>query len=547
MYGVAMLENIEAEVKDKEKDERKLIYRDWNCIQRPAASLFSGFVFIKTGDGPGTWSKWQKVFVAERPDYKIDIFDNDKDHANSKKAKSTISVCGYRLSRMPSWHYSWRMRSLAAGLGLSSEEIDAMTAMSSHAWALTHPWRTNYIFQLHKSKEPLCACFGGSVAPEDGEVGREEALLRDEYLTFMDRCVNKCTVRDESLTSNVALAKTFDKLPKFMPHLWYWEDNGTESEMISDAIMEQVWSPIRDDMLTDMANMPVSLRLSMLYKITGVVQATVNSMINPAWKQIQATSETLGAKVEPAIRVGAESIYKLKKEAKDKIRGAILKPVGEVLAKVVSPVIKPILQAFDKPLREGFQNGHYVFESKIIVATLPDDEKARNAILDAIPRTWTVVCDVVRASYDVVEPLRALKSISEEVFGELDVYAYRASAEESILTTLDAAINTLESKIRESGVGATENAKLAIIKDYDHDTTVNLCQFSTAVIKDLVITHVKKALSPLVDPLLEQFNELIPDDMQDFINIDNLYDEVLDLIVGEPIEKVVTGAYPKPH
>lgn len=33
---------------------------------------------MKTGDGPGTWSKWQKVFVAERPDYKIDIFDNDK-------------------------------------------------------------------------------------------------------------------------------------------------------------------------------------------------------------------------------------------------------------------------------------------------------------------------------------------------------------------------------------------------------------------------------------------------------------------------------------
>lgn len=28
MYGVAMLENIEAEMKDEEKDERKLIYRD---------------------------------------------------------------------------------------------------------------------------------------------------------------------------------------------------------------------------------------------------------------------------------------------------------------------------------------------------------------------------------------------------------------------------------------------------------------------------------------------------------------------------------------
>ncbi len=37
--------------------------------------------------------------------------------------------------------------------------------------------------------------------------------------------------------------------------------------------------------------------------------------------------------------------------------------------------------------------------------------------------------------------------------------------------------------------------------------------------------------------LLESFNELIPEDMQDFVNIDNLYEEILDLLVGEPIEK----------
>ncbi len=59
-------------------------------------------------------------------------------------------------------------------------------------------------------------------------------------------------------------------------------------------------------------------------QITGVVQATVNSMVGPAWKQIQSSSETLGAKIEPVIRAGAEPIYKLKKEAKDKIRGRAL-------------------------------------------------------------------------------------------------------------------------------------------------------------------------------------------------------------------------------
>ncbi len=54
-------------------------------------------------------------------------------------------------------------------------------------------YKTYLNITLCVTVQPLCACFGGSVAPEDDEVGKEEALLRDEYLTFMDRCVNQCT------------------------------------------------------------------------------------------------------------------------------------------------------------------------------------------------------------------------------------------------------------------------------------------------------------------------------------------------------------------
>lgn len=544
MYGVAILEKIESEVNGETGNLRKLIYRDWNSIAKPKESLYAGYVFMKTGDGPGTWGKWQKVFVAEQSDYKIGIFDSDKDHASGKKPKSVISVCGYKLTRWPSHHYSWRMRSLAAGLGLSSEEVEIMTKFSTHSWALTHPWRTNYIFQLHKSKEPMCGCFGGSVVPEDDNVGADEAKLRDEYITFMDRCVTNCKVRDESSTTGVALSKTFAKLPRSMSRLWWWTDNGTESEMITDAILEQVWSPIRDDMLSDLAGMPVSIRLSTLYKITGVVQTTINTMVAPAWKQIQSTTETVGSKVEPIIRQGTEPIFKLKIEAKEKIRGAIVKPVGDVLSKFVTPFLKPILDAFNKPIKEAFQNGRYLFETKVIIASLPDDETARNTVLDALPRSWDVVHDAIHASYDVIEPLKQLKSISEEIFDEMDAYAYRAIAEEYILTTLDAALNTLEIKINELGKSGAEKNKEFILRDYDHDTAVNLSTMSTIIIKDLLLGHVKKGLAPVVEPIFEQFNSIIPEDMQDFVSIDNLYEEVLDLLVGEPIEKVVKNAYP---
>ena len=37
--------------------------------------------------------------------------------------------------------------------------------------------------------------------------------------------------------------------------------------------------------------------------------------------------------------------------------------------------------------------------------------------------------------------------------------------------------------------------------------------------------------------IIEGFNSLIPEDMQDFLNISALFDEIIDLLVGEPIDK----------
>ena len=113
-----MLERIAAEVEGEEADAKKLSYRDvtrlstatnlyliiylysfvltctlqldlfvldlkllklflqWDSVERP--DLFSGFCFMKAGEGAGSFNKWKKVFLAERQDYNIDVFKTDK-------------------------------------------------------------------------------------------------------------------------------------------------------------------------------------------------------------------------------------------------------------------------------------------------------------------------------------------------------------------------------------------------------------------------------------------------------------------------------------
>ena len=52
------------------------MFLQWDAVERP--SVFSGEVFMKAGEGPGTFGKWKKVFLVERQDYNIDVFADEK-------------------------------------------------------------------------------------------------------------------------------------------------------------------------------------------------------------------------------------------------------------------------------------------------------------------------------------------------------------------------------------------------------------------------------------------------------------------------------------
>ena len=84
-------------------------------MERPF--LYHGRVYFKSGNGPGTWSKWQEAYLAERQDYKIDVFKTEKDYRANKKPKVTISPCGYQIIKYVSEHYKAVMREIGPDMG----------------------------------------------------------------------------------------------------------------------------------------------------------------------------------------------------------------------------------------------------------------------------------------------------------------------------------------------------------------------------------------------------------------------------------------------
>ena len=87
----------------------------WTAIQRP--EVFSGYVYYKSGDGPGTWKKWQKVYIAETQNYNIEVYKTEQDFQKGKKPKKSVCPCGYKLIRQVPDYYKDVLEEIGPHMG----------------------------------------------------------------------------------------------------------------------------------------------------------------------------------------------------------------------------------------------------------------------------------------------------------------------------------------------------------------------------------------------------------------------------------------------
>jgi len=55
-----------------------------------------------------------------------------------------------------------------------------------------------------------------------------------------------------------------------------------------------------------------------------------------------------------------------------------------------------------------------------------------------------------------------------------------------------------------------------------------------------------KLVSPVTDPLIAQANSQIPEDMKDFLDIQKIFEDLVNTFIGQPITTMVEKAYPPP-
>jgi hypothetical protein len=181
------------------------------------------------------------------------------------------------------------------------------------------------------------------------------------------------------------------------------------------------------------------------------------------------------------------------------------------------------------------------------VSELPADPQQRSAVLDRVPRdaqTRKTLVEPLGKLSQSLDELKGANALSAKLFSGLDVAQLQAEAETALLETMDAVMCTLEGRLEKA---EAQDALLeAVLLDYDYDVLIARSNYVKRVVKSVLIAAFKRLIAPVTDPIISKIDGAIPDPMDKCLNVEQIFDDIINYLVGDPIDQMVEKAYPLP-
>ncbi|XP_065830133.1 PH domain-containing protein DDB_G0267786-like [Oscarella lobularis] len=522
-YGIELLKKIKADVQAEPPS--------WQLLERPSGSFKKP---LKTGylTKQGAVRKsWLRRFFVVRADYKIEYYEDEEIYNKGGKPKGTISPCGYTVSRDLDKDLLSRAQEIAEKMGIDASDIPAIPKYPNFAFEIHHHRRRCYFIHAEKEEE------------------------KDEWVKVFKQCCRHCYgFNNPDPVAQAAFRQAIRRTRWELGRWGYWTYGGSEEQVLSDLIVDELNWTVMKDVYYNIKG-PYAIRMTIRNKVLQTLDTFVSAAVTPAYKAMETAVKALRGRVEGMIREKIEPIFGAEKEIKEKIKNAVVETVSPVLSERVSPRLAGIVQILTSPMSEAFQETRNLFDEK--VAHLARKVKDNNGFgdkmehyfhdLDNAPQIIYVMSDAYKKVDVMHDPLWALR----QFFDEIEPWSLIWTAHDLLKRVLDNAMYTFEKELQDEGEqtnlktdsGAAEAAILKVKESVQERFAHDASDATTEYYKDIMLSIVKpfllKIVNPLTKPLLEPINNAVPDAFKEIIDVEEMFESVVEGIVGDSISKVI--------
>jgi len=133
------------------------------------------------------------------------------------------------------------------------------------------------------------------------------------------------------------------------------------------------------------------------------------------------------------------------------------------------------------------------------------------------------------------EPLWLLR----ELFSDIYPWHLIWKAHDSIYKQTDKAVYTWEQGVLKEGKESADAIKFEVLEKYRHDAEIAATKYFAHILKKILMPGLELVLHPASKHIIEPLAEMIPPPLREFIDINQMFEDLYNSVVDDCIETVL--------
>jgi len=496
----------------------------YKLLERPPATepLRTGWM---TKEG-GLRKSWKKRFFVARADYVVDYYEKEEEaKREGGKIKGTMALCGYHVIEDPNDGIIKRLKTLAEKMGMNLDDIPKPKEYPKLTFEVHHYRRRCYFIKTENEEQ-----------------------FKEWVETFRTVCRSAYGFRNKEWVHEHAFREAVRRTRWSLGRWGWWSYGGSEEQVLSDLIADQIEYAVMGRIYSKISG-PWTIRWTVRNQIMKTLDSIISAGVGPAWKAMSTTVEELRPKIEPKVRELVDPIGKAEAEIMDKIKSAVMSVLNPLIEQHISPHLAKIMEIIQSPMTEAYDESYKLFTEQIdkFEVKSPKDELVKGfRQLDWFKYSWDMY-NSTRKIDILYEPLWALNIIFPDIWPWTLIYR----GHDELRRTMDNAMYTFEFNLLKAneeneaalseGKALADRIKTQVLADYQFDGKLKTVAWYCEIMKAIVFPPFEAVAGPATDALLGPISEAIPDPMKQFIDIQQMFTDLLNGIVIKCIRTVVSS------
>ncbi|KAJ8357198.1 hypothetical protein SKAU_G00199920, partial [Synaphobranchus kaupii] len=319
---------------------------------------------------------------------------------------------------------------------------------------------------------------------------------------------------------------------------------GGDVQVLANLVMEELLPSLQTELLPRLKGKKTE-RKRVWFATVEAAYALVQDQLREGLTALREECAASAKQQEALIRSDMDQIISSRVFLEGKLQAMVSDPALKFCSEHVQPYLTSILEELMGPVSAGFQEARLVCEGRMdgLCRDFQENREGLKQALGQLRRASLRECyrhvDVLREQLHELRNRFKFSNTERLVqSAQIDMQQMMENAAYTFELLLQTALKDGQAKPG----SVMEKAKLRVLKQYDYDSsTVRKKIFQEALV-DITLPAFMRSLAPSCKLELQKFDQYIFADYTNFIQVENVYENILLKILAAEVSKVVKEA-----